>query len=319
MGRHQAPGEVSRRGFLQAASLAAAGAMGWVPSIRVGRTSARATLAPPPAFPDGIALYQQTYENWSGEIYIPDVWTAAPRSAEEVAEIAGWAQLAGWRVRPKGCGHGWSPLLLPGDSSGAGCLLVDTTQHLTRVELDPGGTPATVTAQTGVTMDALLERLGAAGLGFATTPAPGDVTLGGVLAIDGHGTAIPALGETPVPGKGYGSLCNAVLALTAVVWDGGRYRLRQFCRDDPGIQPLLTHAGRAFITEVTLQVGPDANLRCRSFFDITAADLFAPPARAGRNSFALPISPRSGRRCCSCKVSGMHSGRPRNSRRFSEA
>jgi FAD/FMN-containing dehydrogenase len=77
-----------------------------------------------------------------------------------------------------------------------------------------------------------------------------------------------------------------VLSLTAVVWDGrSRYRLRTFRRDDPGIQPLLTHAGRAFVTEVTLQVGADVDLRCRSLFDIAAADLFAPPARAGRNSF----------------------------------
>jgi FAD/FMN-containing dehydrogenase len=277
---------VSRRGFLQAASMAAAGVMGWRPSVRIGPNSARATLAAPSRFPDGIALYQQTYENWSGEICIPDVWTAAPESVADVVEIANWAHGRGWKVRPKGRGHGWSPLLLPGESTGAGCLLVDTTRHLTRVAIDPGGPPATVTAETGVAMDVLLEQLGAAGLGFTTTPAVGDVTLGGILAVDGHGTAIPADGEQPVPGKGYGSICNAVLALTAVVWDGqGRYRLRRFRRDDPGIQPLLTHAGRAFITEVTLQVGADQNLRCRSFFDITAEDLFAPPALAGPDSF----------------------------------
>jgi len=279
-------GAVSRREFMQAAALAGAGGMGWWPSIRVGRVSHRATTDPPPGFPDWIALYQQAYANWSGEIFIPDVWTAAPRTPEEVAAIANWARAQGWRVRPKGHSHGWSPLLLPGDSTGAGCLLVDTTRHLTRVAVAAAGSPATVTAQTGVAMDVLLERLGAAGLGFTTTPALGDVTLGGVLAIDGHGTAIPARGETPIPGKGYGSLCNAVLSLTAVVWDGrSDYRLRTFRRDDPGIQPLLTHAGRAFITEATLQVGPDVNLRCRSFFDITAEDLFAPPAKAGPDSF----------------------------------
>ena len=278
--------DVSRRGFLQAASMAAAGAMGWLPSIRVGRGSRRATLAPPPHFPDWIPLYQQAYENWSGEIYIPDVWTVAPRSAADVAEIANWAHGHGWRVRAKGRSHGWSPLLLPGDSTGAGCLLVDTTQHLTRVAIDPVGPPATVTAETGVSMEVLLEQLGAAGLGFTTTPAIGDVTLGGILAVDGHGTAIPADGERPMPGKGYGSFSNAVLALTAVVWDGlDRYRLRTFRRDDPGIQPLLTHAGRAFLTEATLQVGADQNLRCRSFFDISAEDLFAPPAQAGPDSF----------------------------------
>ena len=55
--------------------------------------------------------------------------------------------------------------------------------------------PATVTAQTGVTMDVLLQDLENAGLGVTACPAPGDITLGGALAIDGHGTAIPATGE----------------------------------------------------------------------------------------------------------------------------
>jgi FAD/FMN-containing dehydrogenase len=251
----------------------------------VGRGSAKATLAPPPEFPPAIPLYQQAYANWSGEIHIPDVWTAAPRRAEEVAELANWAHAHGWRVRPKGRSHGWSPLLLPGDASGAGYLLVDTTQHLTRTNISQEGMPATVTAETGITMEALLERLGAAGLGFTAVPAPGDVTLGGVLAVDGHGTAVPAAGETPLPGKTYGSISNAVLSLTAVVWDGKRYGLRSFARNDPGIRPLLTHVGRAFITEATLQVGADVNLRCQSRVDIEAADLFAPPAEAGSNSF----------------------------------
>ncbi len=39
-------------------------------------------------------------------------------------------------------------------------------------------------------------QLETAGYGLAATPPPGDLTLGGVLAIDGHGTAIPANGET---------------------------------------------------------------------------------------------------------------------------
>ena len=87
-----------------------------------------------------------------------------------------------------------------------------------------------------------------------------------------------------MPGKGYGSLCNAVLALTAVVWERGRDSAAPLPAGRPRHRPLLTHAGRAFITEATLQVGADVNLRCRSFFDITAADLFAPPARPGQPS-----------------------------------
>jgi len=276
----------SRRRFLQAAGAGVAGLAGWLPAFRLAPGNLQATLPPPPAFPAGIPCYQQAYENWSREIRIEGLWTAAPRSPEEVVALVNWAHAQGWRVRPKGRSHGWSPLLLPGHASGARYLLLDTTQHLTRVAVDPSAQPATVTAQTGVTMDTLLGILGAAGLGFTTTPAPGDVTLGGVLAVDGHGTAIPAEGEAPVPGKGYGSLCNAVLALTAVVWNGrDRYELRSFRRDDPGIRPLLTHVGRACITEATLQVGPDANLRCRSFFDIGEGELFARPAEAGGRSF----------------------------------
>ena len=68
-------------------------------------------------------------------------------------------------------------------------------------------------------MDTLLASLGAVGLGLTANPAPGDLTLGGVLAIGGHGTAIQANGETPLSGKTYGSVSNLVLSLTAVVWN----------------------------------------------------------------------------------------------------
>lgn len=283
--RGEARTGVSRRRFLQAASLAAAGTLGWVPAFQVEMDNARAVSPPPPGFPESLPVYQQAYENWSGEIRIPDLWTAAPRSAEEVADLANWACAQGWRIRPKGRCHGWSPLVLPRDAGPGRYLLVDTTRFLTGVRVDPQGEPATVTAQTGVSMDVLLAILEAAGLGFTTAPAPGDVTLGGVLAVGGHGAALPAAGEAPVPGKTFGSLSNAVLSLTAVVWDGGRYVLRSFRRDDPGIQPLLAHLGRAFITEATLQVGADANLRCQSFFHIPAEALFAAPERAGADAF----------------------------------
>ena len=143
---------------------------------------------------------------------IENVWTAAPATSADVVTIANWAYANGWRVRPKGMGHGWSPLILPEGNSGADYLLVDTTQHLTNMSISKSGTPATVTAQTGVTMDTLLDSLSArSGLGLTANPAPGDLTLGGVLAIGGHGTAIKAqrrdrhlrqdlrLGEQPGP------------------------------------------------------------------------------------------------------------------------
>ena len=60
------------------------------------------------------------------------------------------------------------------------------------------------------------------------------------------------------------------------------YVLKTFNRSDPAITPLLTHLGRAFITEVTLQAGANYRLRCQSWFDIGWADLFAPASSTPR-------------------------------------
>jgi len=273
----------SRRQWLQGVGAATVAA--WLPNLGGDLGGAPAGRRDrPPAFPAGIPVQPQPFRNWSGEIRIPAVWTAMPRQAQEVVAIANWAHGQGWRVRPLGRSHGWAPLLVTGGGCASGYLLVDT-RHLDRVTLQADRLPATVTAQTGVTLDALLAQLEEARLGFAAVPAPGDLSLGGALAVDGHGTALPARGETPLPGQTFGSLANAVLSLTAVVWDGQRYALRTFRRDEPGIQPLLVHAGRAFITEATLQVAADQNLRCQSRMDIPADELFAPPGEAGPRAF----------------------------------
>jgi FAD/FMN-containing dehydrogenase len=187
--------------------------------------------------------------------------------------------------------HNWSPLVLPAGSTGAGYVLVDTTQYLTSVSIT-AGSPGTVTAQAGVTMDTLTTTLAAAGYGLCAIPAPGDITLGGALAINAHGSAIPATGETPLSGQTYGSLSNLILSLTAVVWNSsqGQYVLQTFQRDDPDIRAFLAHLGRAFVTQVTVQIAASQNLRCQSWVDISAADLFAPPATAGSNSLASYVN-----------------------------
>jgi len=275
----------SRRAFL--ATAAAAGALTWVPVFRVTPASAQVTAAPPTNFPASIAVYQQAYQNWAGMIVIDDVWTCAPASAADVVTLANWAHSNGYRLRPKGMSHNWSPILLPAGNTGAGYVLVDTTQHLTSVSV-AAGAPATVTAQAGVTMDALTAALAGANYGLCAIPAPGDITIGGALAINAHGSAIPGTGETRLSGQTYGSLSNLILSLTAVVWSSaqGAYVLKTFQRDDPDIRAFLAHLGRAFITAVTLQVAASQNLRCQSWVDISAADLFAPPATAGSNSLA---------------------------------
>jgi FAD/FMN-containing dehydrogenase len=266
---------LSRRGFLAGAGAVTAGAaVAWTPAFRVGR--AGAVDAAPPAFPAAIPLHRQAWRNWAGELVVDPVWTATPATAADVVAIANWAHGAGWRVRARGVGHGWSPLVLPAGAAG-NVVLVDTTGSLTAISVDAG--TKRVTAGAGATMDALLTRLEQAGFGFAAVPAPGDLSVGGVLAVDAHGTGVPARGETRPAGHTYGSLSNLVTRLTAVVWTGSAYGLRTFERSDPAIAPLLAHVGRGFVTEVTLQAGANQRLRCQSWVDIPATELFGTSGR----------------------------------------
>ncbi len=275
----------SRRQFLAAsAGVAALSAFEWTPIFQVPAASAQSTLTPPPNFPSSLPLYQQAFQNWSGEIALENAWTCAPTSAADVVTLANWAFPVGYEVRARGMMHNWSPLVIPVDSNGADLVLADTTQHLTGVTIDSSGSPPTVTTQTGVTMDVLLQDLENAGLGLTAHPAPGDITVGGALAIDGHGTAVPAQGETIIPGHTYGSVSNLILSLTAVVWSAsqGQYVLQTFERSDPAIQPLLAHLGRTFVTEVTLQVGANTRLRCQSFVNVPASALFGAPGSSSQ-------------------------------------
>ena len=269
------PDGVSRRRFI-ASGVALAGAAAWDPAS----ASARA----PTGFPRGVPIARRRFVNWSEAIDVRRVWTCAPRSAQETVAAVNWAWRHGYRVRALGRAHTWSPLALaPTPSRSPRVLLVDTTRHLTRMRLADAG-PAAVVTQTGATMEELLAFLERADLGLTAYPAPGDVTVGGVLAIGGHGTAIPARGERPARGEGFGSVSNLVLSLTAVVWSERRrrYVLRSFDRDDPACAALLTHLGRTLVTSVTLRAGPLRHLRCVSRTDVPAGELFAAPGSPGR-------------------------------------
>ncbi|WP_369229843.1 cholesterol oxidase substrate-binding domain-containing protein [Streptomyces sp. R21] len=259
--------------MLTAASLAAGTQL-----VPVDRAAAAAAL---PGFPEDVDIYRSAYRNWVGDITADGLWACAPADADQVVAVVNWAWKQGWTVRARGSSHGWSPLTIPqGTASGAPVLLVDTAAHLTDVSLesaDPAA--AAVRAGAGITLEALLGHLEDHGLGLTAAPAPGDLTLGGALAIDAHGTAVPADGESRLPGHTYGSLSNLVLSITAVVWDddSGAYGLHTYGRDDADGAALLTHLGRALVTEVVLRVGANTNLRCVSRTDIPAAELFAAP------------------------------------------
>lgn len=279
------PAALSRRRFFGAAAVFAVSttvSSAWTPAAAV--PAGDASLRVPHEFPPGIDLYQQSYENWSKEIRFDSVWTCAPRDEQQVVNLANWAAGHGYTLRARGSMHGWSPLTVVPGHSVATVILLDTTRHLTGVSVDPGGTPATVTAQGGASLMAILTALEAVGLGWASIPAIGDITIGGALAIDAHGATAPANGQTATPGLSFGSVSNLVTALTAVVWDesSGEYTARTFARSEPDILPLLTHLGRTFITSVTLQAGADRRVRCQSILDIGWRELFAPAAAPGR-------------------------------------
>ncbi|MBB5371351.1 MULTISPECIES: cholesterol oxidase substrate-binding domain-containing protein [unclassified Janthinobacterium] len=274
-----------RRNFLKkTAKFTAAGALaGWLPLARISAAQA-ANCATPGNFPLDIPLYKQTFQNWAGDIKVDEVWTCAPTDAQQVVKVVNWARDNGYKVRPRGMMHNWSPLTVPAGAVCPSVILLDTTTHLTAASIDTSGPVPQVTAQAGISMEALLTALENAGLGLTATPAPGDLTLGGVLAINGHGTAVPAKNEQRPLGATYGSLSNLVLSLKAVVYDtvSRAYILKTFLRSDPETGALLAHVGRALIVEATLQVSPNQRLRCQSWTNIPYTEMFAPKGSGGR-------------------------------------
>ncbi|MDC9595641.1 cholesterol oxidase substrate-binding domain-containing protein [Xenorhabdus anantnagensis] len=252
----------------------------------------------PPYFPKEIIWEIINFKNWSGEIQAYNIPCCTPKSIEEVITVVNWAWKENYKLRPIGQSHNWSPLILEsGQSFTNRIMLMDLSPHFSQVSIEHRSQFSIVTAQTGILMEKLMTQMEEQGLGFTATPAPGDLTLGAVLAIGGHGTAINALDETLLPGHTFGSLSNTILSLSAIVWDeeNQQYAIKQFERSDPNCAPLLTHIGSALILEVQLQAGKNQRLRCQSFTDIPAAELFASSENAKGNRTFSQFLDQSGR------------------------
>lgn len=277
----------TRRTMLK--GIGAGAATAFVPLGMMGPAEAAKIGAPEsPKLPGGIKTYIRAYRNWSEAIQVDAVWTAVPANAEEVVLLANWAKANGYKIRPRGQAHTWCPITLSGEEKNySKVLLVDTRNGLTKLQVKPGD-KAHVVVGTGISQEELLNALAQRGLGILHHPAPGDITVGGMLAIGGHGTGIPAQGEKLSPGHSYGSISNLVLELEAVVYDKAakKYVLKRFSRDDKQIGPLLVSLGRSFITEVTLRVGPEQKMRCQSFMDVPLSELLAEPGSSGRTAMS---------------------------------
>ena len=284
-------GGLSRRAFL--GGLAAAGT-----SVAFGARKGRRVATTIPGttpFPAEVPLFRQTFENWAQDIVVDDLPTCAPTNEAQLLRVADWAAANGRRLRARGAMHTWSPLVVADARERAQLVLVDTSGFASiDVRRDAHG--GVVTAGSGATLEAVLDALERHGLGITACPAPGDVTMGGILAIDGHGTGVPARGERPGRGAAYGSVSNLVEELRVVVWDRtrGRFRVRAFDRADPAIGPWLTSLGRGFVTSVTLRAAPNDRLRCVSTTDVPWTELFAAPGATTARSFQSALD-RAGR------------------------
>lgn len=274
---------LDRRCFLGALGGLAATAA-WSPAHRIYASSAPAGCPQPPGFPAGIEVYLQAFENWTGEISIDQLWTCTPSGASDLVELMNWAHEVGYALRPRGFKHNWSPLVVtPETNCSTQVVLMDMTSQLSSMSMESAGPPA-VRVGAGASMDDLLQFLEDRGYGVTSCPAPGDISIGGVLAIGGHGTGIPSSDESRQIGQTFGSMSNRVLALTAVVWNESSeaYEVRTFDRADPEMTPLLVNLGRVIVTEVVLQVESNVNLRCESYMSISASELFAPAGSGGQ-------------------------------------
>lgn len=274
---------MDRRAFLAATGTTMAA--GWIrlapaapgsPAL-VGLPDAEA----PPGFPAGVSIGRERFQNWSRGIVVDDLWTCRPTTRAQLVRIVNWAAGAGWRIRARGYSHNWSPLIVDPNDLDRKVVLVDMTTAFTGAEMVED---LAVRVGAGTSMEALLGFLESQGCGVTSCPAPGDLTVGGVLAIDGHGTGVPASGEPSVEGRTWGSISNRVLALTVIAWDAdlGRYAVRTVERTDPDAAALVVSLGRSMILEAVLRVEPNHNLRCESWTSISGAELFAPPGSGGR-------------------------------------
>lgn len=230
-------------------------------------------------FPPTIPIKTGNYRNWANALTVPNLWIAIPSNENDVVTLANWASQNKFKLRASGYMHNWSPLTVTKANSKQNVVLVKTTVHLKNIHPPTLISPSKyeVTIQAGASMFQLLAFLEEYGLGLYAAPAPGDLTIGGVLAIGGHGTGVPYEGEIIPPGHAYGTLSNLVTSFKAVVWDttSHRFILKTFQRSDVEAKAFLVNFGRTFITEVTLMVGLNYNLRCESSSTITSDELFS--------------------------------------------
>lgn len=250
----------------------------------------------PPDWPAEIAIQPCAYVNWSLQIADASQWTAQPHSANDVATIATWAAGHNYKVRALGSHHNWSPLVLENGAPPEGNTVLVDTSGLKGKPVFTRGNPCTVTFGAGTTLEEatqFLESLdnggasAAPGYSFLNMPAPGIITVGGMMAVGAHGTGVPI--DSVVEPDLNGSISNLVTAFTAVVTETsapGSYTLKTFTRADAESAAFLVHLGRAFVTDVTLAVVPNYYLQVVNWYPEATTLFEAPSSNPSQDSLA---------------------------------
>jgi hypothetical protein len=218
----------------------------------------------------------QRFEDWSEYTIVDGVEIYTPQTADDVVRYCNQAVTDKYRVRALGHRHNWSPLVLkPGTPANPHVRLVDTRNLKGASQRVASDSQMQVTFGVGTTLEdatKYLEKLAgsgaspATGYSFLNMPAPGALTLGGILAIGGHGTSVPWNGmQEP---DLMGCLSNLIVSFKAITSTspGAPYAIQEFNRSDADASAFLVHLGRSFITEVTLAPVPNYYLQLTNVF-----------------------------------------------------
>lgn len=209
-----------------------------------------------------IPVESRDYENWSRMIRTADVATARPQTDEEALELVRWAAREGYRVRPMGAFHTWSPLAF---EDGTNIIAVDQSHMRGLIDFAYKPVPA-ATFRTGTTLAEAVRALegidnrgasDAPGWAWPDYPGVPDVTIGGMLAIGAHGAGIRQRDDQP---DLFGTVSNLVLGFRAIVSEGDDYIIREFSRNERDAAALLVHLGAAYLLSVTMRVVPNSYL-----------------------------------------------------------
>jgi hypothetical protein len=249
--------------------------------------SAPARSQPTPAGASDPFPNRVLFEDWSEYTAVANVAYVVPETAEDVVVVCNTAVKIGYTVRALGHSHNWSPLIVrPPAPPVPKVVLVDTSKLNS---MSAGVVDGQATFGTGTTLLAATQFLeqqnnhgasAAPGYSFLNMPTVGALTLGGILAVGGHGTSVP-FGAQQEPGL-MGCLSNMIVSFKAVTTDptnpASPYAIREFHRADADASAFLVHLGRAFITEVTLAAVPNYYLKLTNLFPSMADVMVKPPS-----------------------------------------